>query len=114
MKLSIGIYTNNSEKWINKVIKRIYPYIGNEVSELIIFDDMSIDNTVPNIVATIGQDFMKDDIFKFYINTKEKGLDNSITKMNKIKTNDKILVIDRNINKRQLNKKVKEILNDKN
>lgn len=112
--MTIGIYTNNSEKWIGKVIKRIYPYIGKEVTELIIIDNMSTDNTVPIIVETIGQDFMQEDIFKFFINTKDKGYKNSVDKMNKIKTNDKLLVINKNINIRKLKKKVGKLLDDKN
>lgn len=113
MKLSIGIYTNNSEKWIGKVLKRLYPYLlGN--TELIIFDDMSKDETVPIIVSIIGRDFLKEEKYKFYINTSKKGLEETIKNINKVKTTDKLLIISQNINKRQLEKKVRDLLNDKN
>lgn len=113
MELSIGIYTNNSEKWIGKVLKRLYPYLlGN--TELIIFDDMSTDETVPILVSTIGRDFLEEDKYKFYINTSKKGLEETIKNINKVKTTDKLLIISQNINKRQLEKKVRDLLNDKN
>lgn len=113
MELSIGIYTNNSEKWIGKVLKRLYPYLlGN--TELIIFDDMSTDETVPILVSTIGRDFLEEEKYKFYINTSKKGLEETIKNINKVKTTDKLLIISQNINKRQLEKKVRDLLNDKN
>lgn len=114
MKLSIGIYTNNSEKWIGKVLKRLYPYMITGTTELIIFDNMSTDETVPIIVSTIGRDFLEEDKYKFYINTSKKGLEETTKSINEVKTTDSLLIISENINKRQLEKKVRGILNDKN
>lgn len=78
MKRSLILYTNNSEKYIGKLLESIMEQIDETKEELIIVDDLSTDQTVPIIVSTIGYFFTDEDHYKFYINSKPKGKKDSI------------------------------------
>ena len=78
IKTSFIVYTNNSEKYIAKVLKSILEQIDETQEELIIIDDLSTDNTVPEIVNTIGLNFTDEEHYKFYINSYKKGKCESI------------------------------------
>lgn len=87
MAKSYIIYTNNSEKKIKSILSCFLDmWIDNE-DELIIFDDLSEDNTVPIIVSMIGTFFMDEKHFKFYINSKKEGKMKSIEKAKSIASN---------------------------
>ena len=73
MTTSYIIYTNNSQKYIEKLLKSILEQIDDTKEELIIIDDLSTDNTVPYIVNTIGLNFTNEEHYKFYINSTRKG-----------------------------------------
>ena len=73
MTYSYIVYTNNSQKYIEKLLKSILEQIDDTKDELIIIDDLSTDNTVPYIVNTLGYNFMNEEHYKFYINTTKKG-----------------------------------------
>lgn len=78
IKTSYILYTNNSEKYIEKLLKSILEQIDETEEELIIIDDLSNDNTVPLIVNTIGLNFIDEEHYKFYINAPKKGKEASI------------------------------------
>lgn len=70
---SFIVITNNSESYIHDVLCSLLPLEKEE--ELIIFDNHSTDETVPNIISTIDPMMWLDEEqrYKFYINkTKEK------------------------------------------
>lgn len=68
---SFIVLTDNSEKYIQDVLCSLLPLQSDE--ELIIFDNRSEDNTVPNIVATMGVLWIdKENRYKFYINKKKE------------------------------------------
>ena len=93
MKTSYIVYTNNSEKYIAKLLQSILEQIDETQEELIIIDDLSTDNTVPNIVNTIGLNFTDEEHYKFYINQEKIGKRASIEKFKKIaKGNYKFIV----------------------
>ena len=73
MKTSYILYTNNSQKYIQRLLESILEQIDETQEELIIIDDLSTDNTVPLIVNTIGLNFTDEEHYKFYINMKQKG-----------------------------------------
>ena len=73
MKRSIILYTNNSEKYIERVLRSILEQIDETKEQLIIVDDLSTDQTVPIIVGLIGYLFEDEEHYKFYINTAKKG-----------------------------------------
>ena len=76
MKLSIVLITDNSEKWIGKVIKRLQNYIDyTEDVQFVFIDNRSTDDTVPQIVALINTEFTNEERFKFYINTSKKTIE---------------------------------------
>lgn len=64
------ILTNNSEDKIEDMLKEVSKKFKRE-DELIIFDNLSDDGTVPKIIELIGFNFKDTKHFKFYIN-KEK------------------------------------------
>lgn len=78
MTRSLIVYTNNSEKYIYKLLVSILEQIDETKEELIIIDDMSEDNTVPIIVDTIGLNFTDEEHYKFYINMEKKGKSESV------------------------------------
>ena len=73
MTRSLILYTNNSQKYIERLLKSILEQIDETKEELIIIDDCSTDNTVPLIVNTIGLNFTDEEHYKFYINMQRKG-----------------------------------------
>lgn len=87
MKTSYIIYTNNSEKEIEKYINKFKELWSNNEDELIIIDDLSEDQTVPIIVGLIGLFFKDEEHFKFYINNPKKGKTNSIKMAKKLANN---------------------------
>lgn len=87
MKTSYIIYTNNSEKEIEKYINKFRELWSNDEDELIIIDDLSEDQTVPIIVGMIGLFFKDEEHFKFYINKPKKGKTKSIQMAKKLATN---------------------------
>lgn len=71
---SFIIVTDNSEEYIHDVLCSLLPLADNE--ELIIFDNHSTDNTVPNIVSTMGGLWLdKKQRYKFYINMKKQSIE---------------------------------------
>ena len=71
---SFIVLTDNSEKYIKNVLSSLLPL--EKDAELIIFDNHSIDNTVPNIISTMGVLWIdKDNRYKFYINKKKEDLE---------------------------------------
>lgn len=78
MTRSLIVYTNNSQKYIAKLLQSILKQIDETKEELIIIDDCSTDNTVPLIVNTIGLNFTDEEHYKFYINMEKKGKKESV------------------------------------
>lgn len=69
---SFIIVTDNSEKYIKEVLYSLLPLQENE--EIIIFDNHSTDNTVPNIIAAMGILWAdKKSRYRFYINKKKEN-----------------------------------------
>jgi len=95
MTRSLIIYTNNSEKYIEKLLKSIMEQIDETQEELIIVDDLSTDNTVPHIVNTIGLNFTDEEHYKFYINRPKKGKRASIEMAKKIAKGDFKFIINK-------------------
>lgn len=68
---SFIVITDDSEQYIHDVLCSLLPLEKEE--ELIIFDNHSTDNTVPNIISTMGVLWIdKDQRYKFYINKKRE------------------------------------------
>lgn len=95
MKRSLIVYTNNSGKYIGKLIRSIMEQIDETQEELIIVDDLSTDNTVPDIVSTIGYFFTDEEHYKLYINTQPKGKADSIKMAKKIAKGDFKFIINK-------------------
>lgn len=111
MKLSIALITDNSEKWIGKVIKRLQNYIDyTEDVQFIFIDNRSTDDTVPQIVALINTDFTNEERFKFYINTSKKTIEECEAMVGKIASSENCVIIKKNTNKRQLERAIKEAI----
>lgn len=71
---SFIVLTDNSESYIKDVLYSLLPLKKDE--ELIIFDNLSSDNTVPTIVASMGTLWIdKKQRYKFYINKKKENLE---------------------------------------
>ncbi|HIQ91011.1 MAG TPA: hypothetical protein IAB27_05255 [Candidatus Coprosoma intestinipullorum] len=67
------VVTDESESYIHDVLCSLLPLKDDE--ELIIFDNHSKDNTVPNIVGTMGGLWLdKKKRYKFYINMKKENI----------------------------------------
>jgi len=77
MKNSYIIYTNNSGKYIERVLRRILNKMEDD-EQLVIVDDLSTDNTIPLVVGLVGYNWEDEDHYKLYINTKPKGRNKSI------------------------------------
>ena len=95
MERSIIVYTNNSEKYIGKLIESIMEQIDETKEELIIIDDLSTDNTIPIIVNKIAYFFTDEDHYKLYINTRPKGKAKSIEMAKKIATGEFKFVVNK-------------------
>lgn len=95
MTRSLIIYCNNSQKYISRVLKSILEQIDETKEELIIIDDLSNDNTVPEIVNTIGLNFTDEEHYKFYINSYKKGKKASIEMAKKIAKGDFKFIINK-------------------
>lgn len=78
MTRSLILYVNNSQKYLEKVLKCILEQIDETQEELIIIDDCSTDDSVPIIVNTIGLNFTDEEHYKFFINMNKKGKKDSI------------------------------------
>ena len=94
MKTSYIVYCNNSQKYIERLLKSILEQIDDE-EELIIIDDLSTDNTVPLIVNTIGLNFTDEEHYKFYINQERIGKRASIEKFKKIAKGDYKFIVNK-------------------
>lgn len=95
MKRSLIVYTCNSEKYIERLLKSILEQIDETEEQLIIVDDLSTDNTVPLIVNTIGLNFTDEEHYKFYINRPVKGKRASIEMAKKVATGDFKFIINK-------------------
>lgn len=95
MKTSYIVYTNNSQKYIERLLKSILEQIDETKEELIIIDDLSTDNTVPLIVNTIGLNFTDEEHYKFYINQERIGKRASIEKFKKIAKGDYKFIVNK-------------------
>lgn len=69
---SFIVITDESESYIHDVLCSLLPLQDDE--ELIIFDNHSLDNTVPNIINTMGGLWLEKEKYKFYINLKKEKL----------------------------------------
>lgn len=68
---SFIVISDNSEKYIYDVLCSLLPLEDDE--ELIIFDNHSTDNSVPNIISTMGILWIDEkQRYKFYINKKKE------------------------------------------
>lgn len=95
MKRSIIVYTNNSERYIERLLKSILEQIDDTKEQLVIVDDLSTDNTVPIIVGLIGYFFTDEEHYKLFINTSKKGHKDSVEMAKKIATGDYKFVINK-------------------
>lgn len=95
MKRSLIVYTNNSERYIGKLLQSILEQIDDTQEQLIIIDDLSKDGTMPEIVSTIGYNFMDEEHYKLYINNEPIGKKASIEKAKKIATGDFKFIINK-------------------
>lgn len=95
MKTSLILYTNNSEKYIEKVLSSILEQIDETEEQLIIVDDLSTDNTIPSIVSMIGLNFVDEEHYKLYINSEKKGKRKSIEMAKKIAEGDFKFIINK-------------------
>lgn len=69
--ISYILITDNSENYIKDVLCSLLPLKDNE--ELIIFDNHSLDETVPLIISIMGVLWIdKEKKYKFYINKKKE------------------------------------------
>lgn len=113
MKLSIILITENSQKWIGKVIKRLRTYIEclPEV-QFVFIDNRSEDDTVPQIVNLINTNFIDEERFKFFINTSKKTIEEMEEMASKIASSENCVIIKKNMNIRQLDKAIRKCLDD--
>lgn len=95
MKRSLIVYTNNSGKYIGRLIRSIMEQIDETQEELIIVDDLSTDNTIPDVVSEIGYFFTDEEHYKLFINTTPKGKKESITMAKKIAKGDFKFIINK-------------------
>lgn len=95
MKKSLIVYTNNSEKYIKKLIDSIMEQMNEEEHELIIVDDMSTDNTIPLVVGSVGYFFTDEEHYKLFINTSVKGKKDSVEMAKKIAKGDFKFIINK-------------------
>lgn len=70
MKKTYLVITDNSEETIREELLNIIPVRENET--ILIFDNHSTDNTVSEIIGTMGILWKWEDNYKFYINCKKK------------------------------------------
>lgn len=110
MKLTIAILTDFSEKWIGKVIKRLEKYRMLPEVQFVFIDNMSQDKTVPQIIELIGRDFMDEERYKFYINTKRKTMKEMKDIVSKIASSENCVIIKENMNIRRLDKAIREAI----
>jgi glycosyltransferase involved in cell wall biosynthesis len=87
MKRSIIIYTNNSERYIGRLLDSVLKQM-EEDDELVIVDDMSTDETIPITVGKVGYMWADEEHYKLYINTDNKGKRKSIEMAKKIAKGD--------------------------
>lgn len=92
---SLIIYTNNSEKYIGRLLDSIMEQMDETKYQLIIVDDLSTDNTIPIVVQKIGYFFTDEEHYKLYINSKPKGKKKSIEMAKKIATGDFKFIINK-------------------
>lgn len=95
MKRSLIVYTNNSGKYIGRLIRSIMEQIDETQEELIIVDDLSTDNTIPDVVSEIGYFFTDEEHYKLFINTTPKGKKESIAMAKKIAKGDFKFIINK-------------------
>lgn len=94
MKKSYILYTNNSEKYIGKVLNSVLDQMKDD-DQLVIVDDMSTDQTIPIVVGTINYLFEDEEHYKLYINTSIKGKSKSIEMAKKIADGDFKFIINK-------------------
>lgn len=86
MKNSYILYTCNSEKYIDKVLRKILNKMQDE-EQLVIVDDMSTDQTINIIINELGLLLTDEEHYKLYINMPVKGKRKSIEMGKKIADN---------------------------
>lgn len=92
---SLIIYTNNSEKYIGRLLDSVMEQMDETKYELIIVDDLSTDKTIPIVVGKIGYFFTDEEHYKLYINTCPKGKKRSIEMAKSIARGDFKFVINK-------------------
>ena len=95
MKRSLIVYTNNSEKYIEKLLNSILEQMDDEEEQLIIVDDMSTDATIPLVVGKIGYSFIDEEHYNLFINTSVKGKKKSIEMAKKVAKGDFKFIINK-------------------
>lgn len=88
MKRSFIIYTNNSEKYIGRLLHSIVDQLDDEHEQIVIVDDLSTDQTVNIIINELGYLLTDEEHYKFYINRPVKGKRKSIEMGKKIASGD--------------------------
>lgn len=81
---SFIVVTDNSRDYIENVLWSLLPLQDNE--ELIIFDNLSTDESVPKIIGKIDPMMWLDDNqkYKFYINKQKESIEETINKAKSI------------------------------
>lgn len=94
MKRSLIIYTNNSEKYIGRLLSSVLDQMKDD-DELVIVDDMSTDQTIPIVVGLVGYLWEDEEHYKLYINTNEKGKRDSVEMAKTIASGDFKFIINK-------------------
>lgn len=95
MKRSFIVYTNNSERYIGKLLESIVDQMDDDNEQLVIIDDLSTDRTVPIIVETLGYLLTDEEHYKFYINKMPKGKKMSVETGKKVASGDFKFIINK-------------------
>lgn len=107
--MSWVLITDNSEEYLEGLLLNVLQQM-KEDENLIIVDNRSEDETVPIIVGLIGEDFMNEEKYKFYINSYKKTPKESRKVAEMVNTKDNIVFINRkSISKNYMKRKRSEM-----